>query len=157
MSRKASEDLRFRRVVTGLDDDGKSCVLIDGPVPRAHYMGGFAWITRELPADNAPQEDFAPESYSFELMHRAAIFMVNEYAPGFGEEPYWHTTDTIDYVTVLEGEITFMTETSEVTVGPGGFIVDRGVNHAWRNDGDTPTVTAVVTIPAEPVGEGRTV
>ena len=90
-------------------------------------------------------------------MHRAAIFMVNEYAPGFGADPYWHTTDTIDYVTVLEGEIIFMTETGEVTLGAGEFLVDRGVSHAWRNDGKVPAVTAIVTVPAMPVGAGRSV
>jgi len=152
-----NDALQHRRVVTGLDGEGRSCVLIDGPVPRVHHMGGFAWITRELPADNSVQQDFAPEPYSFDLMHRAAIFMVNEYAPGFGAEPYWHATDTIDYVTVLEGEITFMTETGEVTLGAGEFLVDRGINHAWRNDGEVPAVTAIVTVPAEPVGEGRSV
>ena len=39
----------------------------------------------------------------------------------------------------------------------GDFIVDRGVIHAWRNDGAVPAVYASVTIPAHPVGQGRTI
>ena len=39
----------------------------------------------------------------------------------------------------------------------GDFIVDRGVIHAWRNDGAEVAASAVVTIPAKPVGKGKTV
>ena len=48
-------------------------------------------------------------------------------------------------------------ETGEVTLRPGDLIVDRGVIHGWRNDGAVPAVFASVTIPAKPVGAGRTV
>ncbi|MDG2002064.1 MAG: cupin domain-containing protein [Novosphingobium sp.] len=152
-----TDHVGHRRVVTGHDDAGKSCVMIDGLIPRAHTMGGVAWRTDTFPADNSARTDFTPEPYTFDLMHRSTIFMVNEYPPGFGAEPYWHATDTIDYISVLQGEITFMTETGEVTLGPGEFLVDRGINHAWRNDSEAPAITAIVTVPAQPVGQGRSV
>jgi mannose-6-phosphate isomerase-like protein (cupin superfamily) len=44
-----------------------------------------------------------------------------------------------------------------VTLRAGDCIVDRGVIHGWRNDGAEPAVYASVTIPAQPVGQGRTV
>lgn len=147
----------MRRVVTGLGEDGKSRILIDGPLQPAHHMGGIVWRSDSFPADNSAQCDFTPEPFTFDLMHRSATFMVNEYAPGFGAEPFWHVTDTIDYVTVLSGEIVFMTETGEVTLKAGQMLVDRGVNHAWRNDGAEPAVVAIVTLPAKPVGAGRNV
>ena len=37
------------------------------------------------------------------------------------------------------------------------YIRDRGVNHAWRNDGPVPAVTAIVTLPAHAIGQGRNV
>jgi mannose-6-phosphate isomerase-like protein (cupin superfamily) len=48
-------------------------------------------------------------------------------------------------------------ETGEVTLRAGDLIVDRGVIHGWRNDGVEPAVYVSVTLPARPVGLGRTV
>lgn len=149
----------YRRVVTGLNAQGKSCILVDGPIPSTSATGGIAWRTDGHPADNSAREDIAPEPFSFEMMHAGTIFMVNEYPPGRGntEPPFWHTTDTIDYIVMLEGEVVIMTETGETTLRKGDFLVDRGISHAWRNDSDALAVAAVITIPAHPVGKGSTV
>ena len=48
-------------------------------------------------------------------------------------------------------------EAGETRCGPGTLIVDRGVIHGWRNDGPATAVYASVTLPAKPVGKGRTV
>jgi mannose-6-phosphate isomerase-like protein (cupin superfamily) len=53
--------------------------------------------------------------------------------------------------------VVLVLETGEVTLRAGDCIVDRGVIHGWRNDGAVPAVYASVTIPAHPVGQGRTV
>jgi quercetin dioxygenase-like cupin family protein len=74
-----------------------------------------------------------------------------------GDGPFWHATDTIDYIVVLRGEVVLVLETGEVTARAGDFIVDRGVLHAWRNDGPETAALAVVNLPAHPVGKGRTV
>ena len=68
-----------------------------------------------------------------------------------------HATDTIDYLVVVSGELVLVLETGEVTLRAGDLIVDRGVLHGWRNDSDAPTTYVSVTIPAHPVGKGRTV
>jgi mannose-6-phosphate isomerase-like protein (cupin superfamily) len=48
-------------------------------------------------------------------------------------------------------------EEGEADLGPGDFVVDRGVVHGWRNPHDEPCVAAVVNLPAHPVGKGRTI
>jgi mannose-6-phosphate isomerase-like protein (cupin superfamily) len=149
-----------RRVVTGLDEAGKSCVVFDGAVPDPGGSGvGLVWRTPTLPADNAGREDASDRPFDFALMHSGgSAFLVLEYPPGMGGDgPFWHATDTIDYVIVLSGEVVLMVETGEVVCGPGSLIVDRGVIHAWRNDGPVPARIAVVNLPAHPVGQGRTV
>jgi quercetin dioxygenase-like cupin family protein len=83
------------------------------------------------------------------------MFMLMEFAPGQPE--FWHATDTLEYITMLEGEIVFQTESEEVTLRAGDVLVDRGVLHSWRNDSGKPARAAIVIIPAEPVGKGRTV
>lgn len=149
-----------RRVVTGLDDAGRSCAILDGAVPDPGGSGvGLIWRTPALPADNAGREDASDKPFDFAMMHcGGSDFLVLEYPPGMGvEEPFWHATDTIDYVVVLSGEVVLVVETGEVACGPGTFIVDRGVIHAWRNDRAEPARIAVVNLPAHPVGQGRTV
>jgi mannose-6-phosphate isomerase-like protein (cupin superfamily) len=40
---------------------------------------------------------------------------------------------------ILEGEMTFVLEEGEVKAGPGAFVlVPPGVEHGFRNDGDSP-------------------
>jgi mannose-6-phosphate isomerase-like protein (cupin superfamily) len=150
-----------RRVVTGLDADGRSCVVIDGPVPDPGGNGvGLVWRTPALPADNAGSADAVDGPFDFAMMHcGGSNLLVLEYPPGMGGsgETFWHATDTIDYIVVLAGEVVLAVETGEVTLRQGDFFVDRGVVHAWRNDGPVPARIAVVNLPAQPVGKGRTV
>jgi len=151
-----------RRVVTGLNAEGRSCIIIDGevPVPQGGMGVGMIWRTDAIPADNSGQDDPCGEPFGFDMMHAGgSTFLTIEYPPGMGGEgePGWHATDTIDYIVVLTGEVVLMVEDGEVTMKAGDFFVDRGVVHAWRNDGDVPTRIAVINLPSHPVGKGRTV
>jgi len=44
-----------------------------------------------------------------------------------------HRTRTLDYVVVIEGEVTLILEDSEVLLGKADVVVQRGTNHAWEN------------------------
>ncbi len=146
-----------RRVITGLDALGRSAVVIDGKVP---YFGAppgstrVIWRSAAVPADNAGHEDTAAP-YALEMLHDGGTTFAVVVWPA-GVQSFWHATDTIDYLTMIRGHITLELETGEVTLGPGEFIVDRGVKHSWRNDGTEPAVASVVTVPALAVGNGRT-
>ncbi|MEZ5743811.1 MAG: cupin domain-containing protein [Sphingomonadaceae bacterium] len=144
-----------RRVVTGLNAAGKSCVVIDGEIPAVSEVGGVAWHTDSHPVDNSGSEDAAPAEFSFDLMHAGSTFMIHRYVPGQGE--FWHATDTTDYIVMLEGEVTLLLEAGEVTLRKGDLCVDRGINHCWRNDSGADAVAAIIAIPARPIGKGRTV
>jgi mannose-6-phosphate isomerase-like protein (cupin superfamily) len=146
-----------RRIVTGLDAEGRSCVVVDGDVPRHAPVANLVWRTRALPADNAGAAD-AAAPYEMAMLHDGgANFILTEFPPGLGDAAFMHATDTIDYLVVISGEIVLVLETGEVTLRAGDLIVDRGVIHGWRNDGAAPAVYASITIPARPVGQGRTV
>ena len=47
--------------------------------------------------------------------------------------PYMQKTRTVDFVCVLEGEITLVLDTQEVAMKQGEIAVLRGANHAWSN------------------------
>ncbi|GAA0332885.1 cupin domain-containing protein [Sphingomonas oligophenolica] len=138
-----------RRIVSGLDSEGKSAILIDEELQFNETGGILAWLTTSVPADNTgtPPADVV---LSLELMQSAAsTFIVVRIPPGTGSE--MHATDTIDYITMISGRITFGVETGSLTLSPGDVLVDRGIVHSWRNDGDEDAVYTVVAMPASPV------
>lgn len=145
-----------RRVVTGLNADGKSCVLIDGPpLPLSGGGGALVWETT-LPADNAATTDCQAGAFSFARMHAGnAMFLVMEFPAD--TKSYWHATDTLEFVALFSGEIVFETETGEVTLKAGDVLLDRGIVHSWRNDSGAPARAAITILPAHPVGAGKTV
>lgn len=146
-----------RRVVTGLDGEGRSTVIIDGPVPQPGPVANLIWRSKAVPADNSGTTDMGGV-FDMGMLHDGGTnFIYTVLPPGLEAGALMHATDTIDYLVVISGEVVMVLETGEVTLRAGDFIVDRGVNHGWRNDGAVPAVYVSVTIPAEPVGKGRTV
>ena len=120
-------------------------------------MANLVWRTAGVPADNAGSADTAAP-YDMAMLHDGGVnFIVTELPPGLGGEAFMHATDTTDFLVVISGEVVLVLETGEVTLRAGDLIVDRGVVHGWRNDGEVPAVYASVTVPAAPVGAGRTV
>lgn len=148
-------DLSHRRVVTGLDADGKSCVIIDGAIPRPASTSNLVWQS-SLPADNSGNADAAAKPFDIATVHHAGSnFLLIEFAPG--TVPGMHVTDTLDYFVMLSGQVTLELDSGAVTLSPGDFVVNRGVMHGWRNDGSEPAVLAAMTVPSRPVGAGRTI
>lgn len=145
-----------RRVVTGLDAQGRSAVIIDGPVPAWGETGGRVWRTASHPADNSVQADCPDEPFSFDLMESGgSVVMMHTFMPGIAD--FWHTTNSIEYLAMLEGEVVLQLEAGEVALRAGDVLVDRGVVHSWRNDSGQPARAMIVALPARPVGKGRTV
>jgi quercetin dioxygenase-like cupin family protein len=74
--------------------------------------------------------------------------------PGLAElfeadKPGMHTTPTVDYAVVLEGEVVLDLDAGETTrLLPGDVVVQNGTRHAWRNPGSTPATIFVVLIGA---------
>lgn len=138
-----------RRVVTGLDEAGRSCILIDGPSPDV------IWSTSAAPADNSGLGDAGGVPFTFDIPVGGTRLVVHEFAPGGGS--IMHATDTLDYAVIVAGEIAFITETGEALLRAGDVVVDRGAYHGWRNDGDVPCRMVLVLVKALPVGKGATV
>ncbi len=50
---------------------------------------------------------------------------------------------------MLEGEITLVLDDSEVTLGAGDVVVQRGTDHAWANRGTTTAKVAFILVDGE--------
>ena len=65
------------------------------------------------------------------------------------DSPGMHTTDTVDYGIVLEGEVWLeLDDGKEVHLRQHDVIVQNGTRHAWRNKSDKPVKLAFVLIGA---------
>jgi quercetin dioxygenase-like cupin family protein len=134
----------LRRIVTGLDADGRSCILADDAAKM------LIWQVSDLPADNSGNAEQGACQFSFPKT--GAQFIFSDLPPGVVSP--MHATDTIDFVVVLSGSIVFVTETGETLLHAGDVLVDRGIVHAWRNDGDEACRIVTVLCPAHPIGAG---
>ena len=65
------------------------------------------------------------------------------------KHPAMHKTDTIDYIILLEGDVTLILDKQEVDIKPHDVVVQRGTNHAWVNNGDEPALLIAVLIDSD--------
>lgn len=121
----------------------------DGSMP-AHTtyfppVGGFRFgLFSVPPATTVPADLDVP----------AALAEMEEKLPGLAghmepEHPGMHTTATVDYEYVIEGEVVLeLDDGVEVTLRPGDTVVQNGTRHAWHNRGDTTARLVVVLVGA---------
>ena len=107
------------------------------PPPTDRYfppVGGFRFGFFAVPPGDrrevSPPDDLAGALAEFEA-HLPGL-------PGYMEPdaPGMHTTDTIDFEVVLEGEIWLeLDDGATVHLKAGDTVVQNGTRHAWRNNG----------------------
>lgn len=72
------------------------------------------------------------------------------------EDPAMHTTDTIDYGVLLDGELWLeLDDGKETLVGRHDVVIQQGTRHAWRNRSDKPATMLFVLIGANRAGPDR--
>jgi len=65
------------------------------------------------------------------------------------DNPGMHTTPTVDYVCVIDGEIVLeLDDGVTIPLKQGDTVVQQGARHAWRNPGDRPATLAFVLLGA---------
>jgi len=62
------------------------------------------------------------------------------------KHPAMHKTETIDYIILLQGDVTLILDEEEIDLKPFDVVVQRGTNHAWVNNGDIPALLIAVLI-----------
>jgi mannose-6-phosphate isomerase-like protein (cupin superfamily) len=152
-----------RRVVTVVDEEGRSRFLSDGPappVPNAFFeelwaieagddfghspvagdetleggAGALRWRVVTIPTD----EDY-----------RRMLASVPEDQRDLVDPEGWHTTKTVDLVFVLEGDVALRLDEREVLLHPGDVVVQQGTKHAWycRSEGPVRLLALMRTFP----------
>jgi quercetin dioxygenase-like cupin family protein len=139
-----------RRIVPGHAADGRSVVLLDGPVPVTRGVEDATfhevWRTGSAPTPIRPDEP-EPTERALRVGPDAGggtVIRVIDFAPR-GLSPM-HRTESIDYGIVLAGEMTLVLTDSEVALRTGDVVVQRGTDHAWANRSDAVARMAFVLI-----------
>ncbi|MFW9854762.1 MAG: cupin domain-containing protein [Candidatus Thorarchaeota archaeon] len=168
----------IRRIVTGNNEEKKSTIIIDDSPFQYGTIHQF-WVTRETPVDNSKAIDLAGiELLPLEPPPSGTIFRFFEIPPldpkltksklenlavqglstlkalhcrkDTSKHPYMHKTETVDYIIVLEGEITLLLEETEVELKPFNVVIQQGTNHAWINKSSNRALLAGILIDAKP-------
>jgi hypothetical protein len=150
-----------RRIVTGHDEHGRSVIVSDGLVPVTQELpqDGVAfhevWKTEGSPAPvSRIQEDPTAGAVTVSPPTNGTRIRINEFLPGHlderGLQSPVHTTESVDYGIVLEGEITLILDDGiETTARAGDVVIQRGTDHAWANRGDSIARVAFVLVAGE--------
>ncbi len=159
----------MNRVVTGFDADGRPVVIAEGIPPTIIYAGRYTttelWVSGRSPITPG-DTDTSTQAWALEPPPGGACFRIVEIAPaddatheaapepgdapdGHAEFQGAHATGTLDYVTILRGEVTLVVGDREIVLLPGDSVVQQpGVPHDWQNRSSAPAVMAGVLLSA---------
>lgn len=120
----------------------------DDPADVDHYAmqpppGGIKWIVLTIPPEK--------ESSAVDRSTPEFAELMSKFDDGGVMEPGgsgWHTTQTLDFVTVLSGEIDLELDDGITRLKAGDCVVQRGSRHRWVNRSDGPCVLSGVIIAA---------
>ncbi len=143
-----------RRVVTGVDEDGKSYVWLDGDVHDSAVLdnkeeGRIArgiWAADDVPTKIEKKYDpminwFPDHPW---IPKEGVHFDLLTWQPGSGY--HMHATESLDVGVIISGHMELILEKESTVLGPGDCFVQRGTQHAWKVVGDVPCTLAVVLI-----------
>lgn len=105
--------------------------------------GGTSLIVLTLPPDTVYADpSFDPAAAGAEIAANGPDFAAL-FEP---DNPGMHTTPTVDYDVVLDGEVWLELTDGEVQLSAGDVVVQHGTRHAWRNRSDKPATVLAVLI-----------
>jgi mannose-6-phosphate isomerase-like protein (cupin superfamily) len=166
-----------RLLVTGEDAGGRSRVVSDSIITEwVNRPTGLSvtevWRADSLPVRvdelaTRPGKIIAPATTGVAV--RLAVFPPDEEIDAEAMEKYeasmrdlygdqggkgsthiagMHRTDTIDVVTVVDGEICVLLDDGEALLRTGDCLIQRGTRHAWRNRSGRPCTLVTAVLPA---------
>lgn len=110
--------------------------------------GGNRWLISVFPPDSSAEAaDFSPEDLAADAEANLPG-LIEVFEP---DSPGFHTTTSVDYNVVIEGELYIEYDDGrEVRLPAGTCIVQNGTRHAWTNRGDVPAKMISVLLGARP-------
>ena len=134
----------MKTVITGVDADGKSCVVSQDEMALDQLAPGFAMGIRYATATSPPPA--RPGGVAPLVDQGIAPGLVRWMVVDLGRdsETPMHHTDTLDLQTVLSGSVDLVLDDGAHQLEPGDLVVLTGVDHAWRGGPDGCRLGAVL-------------
>ncbi len=166
---------QVRRIVTGHNAAGQSVIAEDSMVAPVQPFGlTDFWQTNTVPApldvDGRPSEcrleppaggtlfrffeivpqpsGMTPEQAEQRMAKAFAALSASHCRRDTRRHPLMHTTQTVDYIIVLRGNVTLLLDEGEVALKPFDVVIQRGTNHSWVNQGPEPALLMAVLVDA---------
>lgn len=116
------------------------------PGPGGTRLGVITFPPQQRDAPPPP----APDAETMEkLVAEAETKLPGLLEPFEPDAPGFHTTRSVDYDIVLQGELTLeLDDGAEATLPAGTCVIQNGTRHAWRNYGNEVAVLAYVIVAA---------
>lgn len=127
------------------DADNAAVEVVLTPPQNGSVFRFFQIPPDDTDPDKSPEELQAAADATF-----AAMGAAHNRDPN-ARHPNMHKTDSVDYIILLQGEVTLILDEGEVDMKPMDVVVQRGTNHAWSNRSSEIAVLAGILIDAEPV------
>jgi hypothetical protein len=151
----------MRKLITGIDADGGSCVVEEAEVVGAPVEGiaGLS-VARLFRTDHSPppaRPSALADTVDVQLAPGLVRWMVVDHEPYATHHTSpttstLHNTDTLDLVFVKDGRVELVLQDGGHDMGAGDCAVMAGVDHAWKAgpDGCRLIVVSVGTPPPGP-------
>jgi len=147
----------MRKLITGVDAEGRSCVVEDADVavvPAAGHGVNIARIYATTENPLPPRPAGTGETIDVRLAPGLLRWNVVDHEPheihdGPVTATTMHNKDTLDLVFVQGGTAKLVLHDGVHDVGPGDFVVMPGIDHAW-NAGPDGCRLVVVTVGTRP-------
>jgi quercetin dioxygenase-like cupin family protein len=139
----------MRSLITGVDADGRSCLLDEAEVAPAPVGGHGVSVARVFATSECPPAARPPglgETVDVRLAPGLLRWMAVEHPPheelahevhdGPVTSTTMHHSDALDLIFVQEGTAELVLQDGAHRVAAGDFVVTPGVDHAWRSGPD---------------------
>jgi quercetin dioxygenase-like cupin family protein len=135
-----------RRLVTGTDENGRSCVIEETVLEPDE--GRFS-IYQTATSPPPPRPLGHGEYLDLRVPPGIARWICIEFEPGYRRS--MHYTDSVDFDAIIAGSMDLTLDDGTHHLVPGDCVVMNGVDHAWAAgpDGCTALFVTVGTSPPE--------
>jgi mannose-6-phosphate isomerase-like protein (cupin superfamily) len=142
--------MTMKRVVAGVNDAGRSYVVsieeLDGSNPLTVWdyepdqvLDSLRAIDSTVAANWIGPQKSGGARWIFAPLKPQAEQGDNPVMEGIDKDGF-HTTRTVDFDIILEGELTIVFDEDRVQLRKGDFVILQGAKHAWKNESDKTAI-----------------
>jgi quercetin dioxygenase-like cupin family protein len=135
----------MRRIVTGVNSEGRSYVMAVDEIPPPQTGRPNIWasdpkttatFSAAIKAEEVPAGIEPPSG--------ASKVIIGQGAEDGKSQRGWHSTRTVDYYYLLGGKVTLELDEGSVEVNAGDLVIQQATRHRWKGHGAAPWQYLVV-------------